>query len=169
MQIGWQALLEGCPALGWEEIQQGYLEWMGSRRTGRRWLVALITKLWEVAWTMWDHRNIVIHDKTNSVASVECNAAIRVELAAGPIGLHADVQALFRQNRQALFRNTLQYRQGWLRRVQASREFRSRQETAPTATGPTPEYIAEFGWTAWLHRARFPALVRDTEMSNNIR
>jgi hypothetical protein len=33
-EIGWQALLEGRPALGWREVQQQYLEWIGSRRSG---------------------------------------------------------------------------------------------------------------------------------------
>ena len=56
-KIGWQALLEGCPAKGWEESQQMYFSWIGSRRTGKRWLSAVIRKLWDVAWDMWDHRN----------------------------------------------------------------------------------------------------------------
>jgi hypothetical protein len=35
------------------------------RRTGLRWLTALIQKLWDVAWDMWDHRNRVLHDQEN--------------------------------------------------------------------------------------------------------
>jgi hypothetical protein len=28
-------------------------------------MIALITKLWEVAWDLWDYRNSVYHDKQN--------------------------------------------------------------------------------------------------------
>jgi hypothetical protein len=31
-------------------------------------LTALIQKLWDVAWDMWDHRNRVLHDQEHSVA-----------------------------------------------------------------------------------------------------
>jgi hypothetical protein len=39
----------------------------GSRRSGLRWLTALIQKLWDIAWDMWDNRNRVLHDTGNSV------------------------------------------------------------------------------------------------------
>ena len=44
-QVGWRALLEGCPVQGWAEVQQRYFEWINNRRSGERWLVALIQKL----------------------------------------------------------------------------------------------------------------------------
>ena len=54
--IGWKSLLEGRTALGWSEVQQRYLQWIGSRRSGLRWLTTVIQKLWDIAWDMWDHR-----------------------------------------------------------------------------------------------------------------
>jgi hypothetical protein len=45
--VGWQSLLEGRPSLGWSEVQQRYYDWVGSRRSGLRWLTALIQKLWD--------------------------------------------------------------------------------------------------------------------------
>ena len=51
-KVGWRALLEGCPVQGWAEVQQWYFEWIHNWRSGERWLVALIQKLWEVAWDM---------------------------------------------------------------------------------------------------------------------
>jgi hypothetical protein len=49
-EIGWQSLLEGRPALGWSEVQNRYYEWLGSSRSGLRWLTALIQKLWDIAF-----------------------------------------------------------------------------------------------------------------------
>jgi hypothetical protein len=58
--LGWQPLLEGRPACGWAELQHCYLLWLGRRRSGRRWLTALIKKLWEITWAQWDHRNSIL-------------------------------------------------------------------------------------------------------------
>jgi hypothetical protein len=43
--IGWLSLLEGRPSLGMSEVQHRYYEWLGSRRSGLRWLTAFIQKL----------------------------------------------------------------------------------------------------------------------------
>jgi hypothetical protein len=32
------------------------------KRTGLRWTQALISKLWEVSWDMWQHRNHIKHN-----------------------------------------------------------------------------------------------------------
>jgi hypothetical protein len=61
-EIGWQSLLVGWPSLGWSEVQQRYYEWLGSRRSGLRWLTALIQKVWDIAWDVWDNRNRVLQE-----------------------------------------------------------------------------------------------------------
>jgi hypothetical protein len=55
----WKAL-----SVGWSEVQHRYYEFLDSRRTGLRWLTALIQKLWDVAWDMWDHRNRALQPGT---------------------------------------------------------------------------------------------------------
>ena len=65
-RVGWQALLEGCPAIGWAEAQQLYFEWLEKRNTGRRWLVSVIQQLWNIAWDLWEHRNKILHDADDS-------------------------------------------------------------------------------------------------------
>jgi hypothetical protein len=46
-------------ALRWRDVQHQYYEWLQRRNTGKAWLQALIKKVWEVSWDMWDHRNEV--------------------------------------------------------------------------------------------------------------
>jgi hypothetical protein len=59
------AILSGRPSpVGWSEVQHRYYEFLDSRRTGLRWLTALIQKLWDVAWDMWDHRNRALRPGT---------------------------------------------------------------------------------------------------------
>ena len=40
--------------------QDRHFRQQSSRRTGRRWTVALIKKLQEVAWDMWEHHNGIL-------------------------------------------------------------------------------------------------------------
>jgi hypothetical protein len=58
-ELGWYNFLMGRISLQWQEVQQHYYEWLGRRNTGRKWTTALIKKVWEVSWDMWDHRNEV--------------------------------------------------------------------------------------------------------------
>jgi hypothetical protein len=46
--IGWQSFLEGWTAMEWEFVQQDHYDFLGSRRTGKRWVIELIKKLWLV-------------------------------------------------------------------------------------------------------------------------
>jgi hypothetical protein len=65
--MGWNLMLEGWMAAEWELVQQAYYTFLKSRRTGKRWLISIIKKLWQVAWDLWDHRNKVLHESENSV------------------------------------------------------------------------------------------------------
>ncbi len=66
--IGWNLFLEGWIAKEWELVQQAYYQLIQSRRTGKRWLISIIKKLWQVAWDMWDHQNQILHEEENAVA-----------------------------------------------------------------------------------------------------
>jgi hypothetical protein len=49
----------------WEIKQSNYYKLTNSRRSCKRWTIALITKLWDVAWDLWEHRNEVYHQNSN--------------------------------------------------------------------------------------------------------
>ena len=53
--------LNGLLSAQWEATQQLYFRHIKSRKSGRTWVIALIKKLWQVSWDMWDHRNSVLH------------------------------------------------------------------------------------------------------------
>jgi hypothetical protein len=65
-----------------------------SRRTGLRWLTALIQKLWDVAWDMWDHRNRVLHQEH----SVARDLQIQDEFATGSVGLAREAKLLSQED-----------------------------------------------------------------------
>jgi hypothetical protein len=50
-----------------------------SSRTGRRWATAVIEKLWNIAWDIWEHRNGILHRQENLVAQsliIQLNARV---------------------------------------------------------------------------------------------
>jgi hypothetical protein len=62
---GGRQFFEGWLHYEWESLQEKcYLE-INSRRSNKRWTVAVITKLWDVAWDLWDLQNAVYHNQTN--------------------------------------------------------------------------------------------------------
>jgi hypothetical protein len=65
--VGWGRFFEGWAVKSWAILQQQYYGVIHSRRTGQRWLVAILQKLWNTAWDMWEHRNGILHDKENQV------------------------------------------------------------------------------------------------------
>jgi hypothetical protein len=79
--IGWENFLHGRVSLEWGDVQGRYYQLLGMRRTGKRWVSSLLLKLWHVSWTMWDHRNTVLHHNDQHVVlgSLELNSRIGEE------------------------------------------------------------------------------------------
>jgi hypothetical protein len=69
--LGWQQFFEGWIPVCWEEAQQLYYSLIQSHCTGRRWIISLIKKLWNVAWDLWEHRNGILHNKENITTTTE--------------------------------------------------------------------------------------------------
>jgi hypothetical protein len=59
--IGWQGFFEGWLIQAWARVQQSYYDLIHSRKTGRCWVIALIQKLWDIAWDLWEHCNGILH------------------------------------------------------------------------------------------------------------
>jgi hypothetical protein len=54
-RIGWPRFFEGWLSPKWIEAQQRYYSTTKSCKTGHRWVTALIQKLWDTAWDLWEH------------------------------------------------------------------------------------------------------------------
>ena len=70
-QIGWRRFFEGWLSRDWITEQQRYYNSIRSLRTGKRWAVALIKKMWDTAWDLWEHRNGILHATENVVSDAE--------------------------------------------------------------------------------------------------
>ena len=87
--------------------------------------MALIKKLQEVAWDMWEHRNGVLHDNPDKHHRKhdleEANAAIEEEWARGQQGLLTRDRFLFR-NQETVTGGTLEDKWTWLTSVALARQ-----------------------------------------------
>ena len=133
-KVGWQAMLEGAPAIGWREVQQSYYEWLGLRKTGLRWLSALVQKLWDVAWDQWNHRNGILHDNDESLVSVLQDLKIKEQYQQGSSGSTKDGQTVFRMGLVRTLKLSKELKTAWLIRIVESRQRCSRQREAQHTT-----------------------------------
>jgi hypothetical protein len=118
--IGWNNFLEGCIAKTWTETQQKYYEWLGCRKTGRRWTEALIRKLSEVAWDMWEHRNHILHAKENEDVlhnMIQVDAEITYLWRQGHGDLPPRERYLFSGSLEDLLQSSVRNRKLWLTTV----------------------------------------------------
>jgi hypothetical protein len=153
-RIGWRNLLEGFPANKWSALQAEYYLRLRSRRSSRRWLAALVKKLAEITWQMWDHRNTVNNEKETATLSIEVNRRIREEYAQGFRSLSNAAQKLAQQSVEMLTLKGLNYRRQWLRSISAHREYQERLRERNEA----PEEIRNGKGKVWWIRNGKPSL-----------
>jgi hypothetical protein len=116
-RIGWQAMLEGTPVIGWAEVQQRYLEWRKKRRTGS----AVIQKMWDVAWDLWDHRNGILHNKEVNIAEQQQDREVEEEFNLGPSTVTREAKRLFRPGLNNLLTLPPAAKHAWLIRIRNAR------------------------------------------------
>lgn len=76
---GIRQFFEGWWHGNWELLQQQYYTSINSHRNGKRWTIAIITKLWEIAWDIWEFCNAVLHEQENITTETD-NAAINARI-----------------------------------------------------------------------------------------
>ena len=63
-KIGWHQLFQGRFSKEWTRLQHEFLDEMGfvgKKRTGHLWTVAVTTKIWQEWYKIWEARNQVVH------------------------------------------------------------------------------------------------------------
>ena len=59
--IGWFPFLNGFISKHWITAQQDYFDRKYNGRSASRWASQLIRQLWNIAFSIWDHRNSILH------------------------------------------------------------------------------------------------------------
>jgi hypothetical protein len=129
-KCGWRNFFEGFIVNEWRTAQDQFYSRIRSRHSSKRWLSALIRKMWQIAWDLWEHRNGYLHNRENSIISIEVNQNIISQFDLGSQHLDRPTRALFSRGCAAILRKPLDIRIAWLRRVQAARDHLAAESQA---------------------------------------
>jgi hypothetical protein len=115
--IGWGVVLDGRLAIHWRQAQQDYFTLIGSRRSGRRWTIALIKKLADVAWDLWSYRNYLtnqIPSPQDNEANLELDELILNHRDQGLSILPDRYAWMFSQSGEEIMRSHIHVKRAWL-------------------------------------------------------
>ena len=126
-EIGWEAAFTGCWAKGWAHLQQLHFESFGWKRTGKRWLAALIKKLWNVSWDMWEHRNGILHNREASVLREQEKQLIKTEFELGFDYFPRNLRSMINLSIEDVLKRDPRGRRVWLHYIQNGRQMAHRR------------------------------------------
>jgi hypothetical protein len=66
-RISWHRFFEGWLSVQWTQHQQHFYNIIKSSCTGQRWAMAIMQKLWDTTWDLWEHYNGALHKKENLI------------------------------------------------------------------------------------------------------
>lgn len=92
---------------------------MGSKWSGKRWVVAVIKKMWDISWDLWEHKNHVLH-KQDYIVRDQSIRMIKYHITTLFMRLHQgnlldNVRHLIHLPLSDLLSNRLDYKIGWLK------------------------------------------------------
>lgn len=119
-QFGWQAFLDGFLVSQWASAMDQYLRSIQSKVTIRRWMTAIIRKLWEISWDLWEQRNDYLHRRDESRLVAQLDADITTEFQLGSATVPRSSRHLF-TDLQSILVSPIPRRKMWLSRVVAAR------------------------------------------------
>ena len=117
VRIGWENALRGRLSLQWRECQRRYYERTKSKRSADGWIVVLISKLWDLGWSLWDHRNKILHESEESdtlKGMNEVDGKIRQQFQSQWQDLPARHQEIFHKGLENVLKESPDQRRAWL-------------------------------------------------------
>jgi len=113
-------MLDGWLTQSWRDHQEKMWKIGKSRKASLRWTAALIQKLWEVSWDVWDHQNKELHAGTEQQQQIIhslVNEQIKKLYAGGAQQLPRDVLKFLRTPKEVVMQYPLASKQLWVESV----------------------------------------------------
>ena len=130
-KLGWDRMLDGWLTRGWRDHQEKIWKHAKSRKSSLRWTAALIQKLWDVSWDMWDHRNKELFAGTpiqQQITHSLVDDQIKELYAGGAQQLPRDALKFLRQPVETILQYPLASKQIWLDAVRTAQQRRQQHE-----------------------------------------
>jgi hypothetical protein len=129
-EMGWKHGFEGRWHVQWQIAMDKYYKEKGLRRSGKRWLNAIIKKLWAIAWDLWEHRNGIMHNRTKGYETQQLTNPIK-ELWVHPQLRHiASIRHLVQGEVDAICGRNLHQKQQWVLCITAAIQRHTEQREA---------------------------------------
>jgi len=124
-KIGWDRLLDGWLSQYWRSQQEKSWSQVRSRKSSRRWTSALIKKLWDISWDMWDHRNQELHSggiEHQQILHLAVDDQIHQAYEGGAQQLPRDALHLIQTPKATVLQYPLELKQLWLESVHVAQK-----------------------------------------------
>ena len=122
--IGWQHVITGKFHIHWLEVQQQHFLQTGrGKKSSIRWLAQLISRIWKIAWDLWEKRNEYEHENDQLHKHQEYSMRIAQEIAYGYEDLHESCHYCFADREITHLRTiaTVEYKRQWIALVASAR------------------------------------------------
>ena len=120
--IGWNSFLEGCIGSHWRINQHNYFLRQNNRKSGHRWLVQLIRRVWKIPWALWNSRNQMEHLHDRAILIADLGNKVQDQINEGHGGI-VELEPFFTENEisKVLPIKDIGYARTWLRNIRAVR------------------------------------------------
>ena len=155
-EIGWHSFVRGFVSHKWAKPQDCHYKHIGSKKTGKRWVSALIKKLWQVSWDMWRFRNGVLHTQSPTATTnftFLLTSTIIAEKNHGHRLLPPKCTYLFHSTLTTLLRSSINNKKLWVATVWAARDLYSPADTFIQSRNPIVASFVE-PWRKKIQRRR---------------
>ena len=132
--ISWYSFICGFPSEEWRRVQHAHLIHIGSLKSSTLWMARLQRYIWEIAWTMWVHRNEHLHNDGRSIHRTDYQSIVSEiirEWQVGPGTLSPRYHHLFHGNLQQRLQENIHLKLMWLASVWSARDRHSRESNLP--------------------------------------
>ena len=124
-RLGWDSFLSGILSTDWAILQERHYQSLGSRKQGQKWSSDLSKRLWEAVYSMWEHRNLVMHQTgkiTDFSGGKELQEACLVEFSLGFTLLEEIYHPYIDISRSDFIKESTDYKRNWFSIIRQARE-----------------------------------------------
>ena len=128
--IGRNNMFKGHISTVWRDAQQKYLEFRGEEHSESKadlWAKNLVSRMYLFSFEMWDHRNKIVHTKTeerlNAMESDALQTQIRTTYEQGDANLRDKDKQLMREGLHKTLSKPVREKKAWIASVNASKTF----------------------------------------------
>ena len=134
--LSWYSFIVGFPSTSWREVQHEHLLYIGSQRSSTLLMTKLVRRIWEIPWSLWEHRNHHLHNDGTSIHRIDYQSIVSEivhEWNTGLSNLPLKYQHLFHGTLQQHLQENIHLKLMWLTSVWAARGRISRSSNVPVA------------------------------------